>query len=91
MMDIVIYIVVMGIGIFLAKKNLIPKRMKKDIGYCQTFALVFLLGVLGYKLGSNDDIVKKIGTMGVEAILITLFTIVFTILVIFLVYRKGER
>lgn len=91
MIDIITYIIAMAFGIFLAKKNLLPKRIRKDIGYLQTFALVFLLGVLGYKLGSNSDIISRIYTMGFEAVSITIFTIAFTILTIFLFYRKGDR
>jgi ABC-type phosphate/phosphonate transport system permease subunit len=91
MQTILLYIFIILIGFFIAKKNFIPNNMKSKIGHFQTAALYFLLGFMGYKIGANDNIINNLSQLGVQAIIITAFAILFSILLVFLVYRRGRK
>lgn len=88
---IFLYIVIMLFGIFLARKNLIPEMLKTKIAHLQTAALVFLLGILGYKLGSDSNLLSSIHLLGFQALVIAVFAIIFSILFVFIIYKKGDR
>lgn len=90
MTTILLYIVIMGIGIFLARKGFIPNRMKNKLQHFQNFSLMFLLGVLGYKLGSDDKLLADIDKLGVQSVVIAAFSIGFSILFVHIFY-KGDR
>lgn len=91
MSTIILYVVIMACGLFLARKGIIPERIKPKLGHCQTFALIFLLGVLGYKLGSDKRLLEEIHLIGFQAFSIAVMSVVFSILFVYLFYRKGER
>lgn len=91
MQTILLYIIIILIGFLIAKKNFIPEKMKDKIGHFQTSALFFLLGFMGYKIGANDNIINNLSQLGLQAIIITIFSIVFSILLVFLVYRGGRK
>lgn len=91
METIILYIVIMLVGVVLARKKIIPERLKSKISQLQTGALMFLLGVLGYKLGSDNNLFASIHLLGFQALVIAVFTIIFSIIFVFLVYKKGDR
>ena len=91
MSTIILYVIIMALGIFLARKNIIPERLKSKIGHCQTFALIFLLVVLCYKLGSYKVLLVGINFLGLQAFTIAVLSIVFSILLVFLFYKKEDR
>ena len=90
MQTIILYIIIILLGFFITKKQLIPNKLKTKIGHLQNFALYFLLCFMGYKIGANDKIINNISQLGIQAIIITLFITFFSVLVVFLVY-KGDR
>ena len=91
MSTIILYVIIMTIGIFLARKGIISERIKPKLEHCQTFALIFLLGILGYKLGSDKGLLEKIHFIGIQAFTIAVLSIVFSILLVFVFYKKGDR
>lgn len=91
MQTILLYAVIILVGFFIAKKNFIPNTAKSKIGHFQTAALYFLLGFMGYKIGANDNIIKNLSLLGVQAFIITIFAILFSIVLVFLVYRRGRK
>lgn len=91
MQTILLYIFIILVGFFIAKKNFIPNGIKSKIGHFQTFALYFLLGFMGYKIGANDNIINNLSQLGLQAIIITACVIIFSVLLVFLVYRGGRK
>ncbi|WP_294703672.1 LysO family transporter [uncultured Fusobacterium sp.] len=91
MQTIILYVFIILIGFFIAKKNFIPNSMKSKISHFQTAALYFLLAFMGYKIGANDNIINNLSQLGLQAIVITIFAIVFSILLVFLIYRGGQK
>lgn len=59
-----------GVGYLLRRRNTRP------VGRIITILIWLLLFLLGTEVGGNPDIINGLGTLGVEAALITLFGVV---------------
>ncbi len=98
-MQILIYIIILLTGAFLVRKNLIPLGIKKKLGLLQTISLFLILGVMGYKIGINDSILKNLPSIGMKALIFGLLTSIFSIFTTFLIFKftksfskdKGEE
>ncbi|MGL5123394.1 MAG: LysO family transporter [Fusobacteriaceae bacterium] len=93
MLRILLYVVIILIGIYLSKKKLIPKSIDKRTGKLQTLSLFFLLGTMGYKIGTDETILSNLHKIGLESFIIAFFTIVGSILctkIVFKIIRKKE-
>lgn len=91
MNTIIIYILIMLAGVVLAKKNLIPSFFQKRLSKLQTISLIFLLFILGYKLGSDSSLLSSIHLLGLQSFIIAASAIVFSILFVFIFYKKEDR
>ena len=93
MSDVALYLGICIAGYIVA----IPLRNHKDklawTGPAQTLSVLFLVFVMGLRIGANDEIVKNLGSYGVYAFIITLFTLAGTILCVFFVRKilKMDR
>lgn len=72
--QILVYVVIMSLGAFLAKKKLIPQSIKKRLGTFQSISLFILLGTMGYKIGIDDSILSNFKIIGKQSIIFALFT-----------------
>lgn len=79
-MRIILYIVIILIGYLIGKKNMFPRKMEHRLTTLQNICLIFLLGVMGYKIGSNDEILKNFHEIGVESLVVASLSIFFSIL-----------
>ena len=90
MSDVALYLGICIAGYIVA----IPLRNHKDklawTGPAQTLSVLFLVFVMGLRIGANDEIVKNLGSYGVYAFVITLFTLVGSILCVLFV-RKALK
>lgn len=79
------------IGWFLHKKE----KILKISSSLTTWAIYVLLFLLGLSVGSNDKILKNFDQIGLQAILITIFAVIGSILVSWLTYilffKNNER
>lgn len=91
MTTILLYIFIILVGFLVAKKRLIPDFLKTKVSHFQTAALFFLLCVMGYKIGSDEKIIANFSQLGFQAIIITIFTISFSIIFVFLFYKGGKK
>ncbi len=72
--QILLYIAIISLGAFLAKKQLIPSGIKKRLGTFQSISLFILLGTMGYKIGVNDNIIANFKTIGKQSVIFALLT-----------------
>lgn len=72
--QIFLYVVVMSLGVFLAKRNLIPSFVKKRLNTLQTLSLFILLGAMGYKIGVDDEILSNFHIIGKQSVIFALCT-----------------
>ena len=85
MLDILIYVCIILFGVFLVRKKLFPEKLLKKVSLLQSLSLYLLLGAMGYKLISNLHI------LGVKALIISVFAIVFSIFFVKLFYWRDKK
>ena len=84
-MYIVIVLFLAGIfsGYFL-KSN---KKIKIYIDILINWSVFLLLFLLGISVGINETIIRNIGKLGIQALLITIFAMAGSILIAFITYK----
>lgn len=96
--QILLYVAIMSLGIFLAKRNLIPEFIKKRLNSLQTFFLFVLLSAMGYKIGIDDTLLSNFHTIGKQSVIFALCTAGGSVLFTYLCFmvlklfsnKKGE-
>ena len=91
-----ISIVVVGyfVGMIFRKKNM---EKIKWIGPLQTAIVTVLLTLMGIRLGANEDVVRGLGTIGIEGFVSALFAIAGSLIAVVVarnimgINKKGER
>ena len=68
------------LGAYLEKRNIVLK----GASVLQTIALVALVFVMGARIGSEDEIVRSLDTIGIKALVITLFILAGTVVAAFI-------
>lgn len=91
MLRILFYIGIILFGFALSKYNLIPEKIKSKIGIFQTFSLFFLLGIMGFNIGSDNKILSNFHNLGFQALVISIFSILGSILFTSLIFGKGGK
>ncbi|MGL5053639.1 MAG: LysO family transporter [Cetobacterium sp.] len=92
MLRILLYIFIISCGIFLSKHDLIPFCIKSKTNIFQTTCLFFLLGVMGYKIGSNEQIIREFPQLGLRALIIAILSIVGSVIVTAVFFKKvGDK
>lgn len=91
MTDIFIYVCIMVFGAILVRKNFLPKFILKKISILQTLSLYILLGAMGLKIGADKDLIKSLHILGLKSFIIAIFTIIFSIIFVKLVYRGDKK
>lgn len=87
MLQILIYIMIIFTGFILSRKNIISKRIISKTAKFQTYSLFFLLGVMGYKIGSDDKILSNLHTIGIESFITAALAILCSIGLTFIVFK----
>lgn len=92
MLRILLYVFIITCGFLLSKYHLIPIKLKLRTAFLQSLSLFFLLGVMGYKIGSDDKIIKEFPNLGLQAAIIAFFSILGSILITKMFFRrKGDN
>jgi len=79
-MRILLYIVIISIGALVGYKELVSEKILKRMGTIQYICLLFLLFVMGIKIGINKSILMSVHKLGLTAVVISIFSISFSIL-----------
>ncbi len=87
-MRILLYITLILIGSFVGSKNLFPEKLNKKLNFFQNICLFFLLGVMGYKIGISDEIFSNFNKIGISALIISFFSVVFSIIFVKISCKK---
>lgn len=81
------YLVVLLIGALISYKGKISKRLYLRLDLFQTISILFLLFIMGIKIGNDRTVISSFFTIGFKAIIMSLFTISFSVLGVFLVKK----
>lgn len=79
-MRILLYIGIISIGALIGYKDLVSKNIFKRMSSIQYFCLLFLLFVMGIKIGINKNVLMSVHKLGLTAVVISIFSILFSIL-----------
>ena len=94
---LLLYLVLMGIGIFVGAKKLSPDGEYKWIGRLQFLSLMVLIVALGIQIGADDKVISSLKEIGVSAFLITVFAMGGSVICLYLLRkwlkmnREGVR
>jgi len=78
-------------GVFLVRKKLFPEKLLKKVSLLQSLSLYLLLGAMGYKIGSDDRLISNLHILGVKALVISVFAMVFSIIFVKLFYWRDKK
>ncbi|MCG8540379.1 MAG: LysO family transporter [Clostridia bacterium] len=79
-MRILLYIVIMAIGALVGYKELASQKIFNKMSTIQYACLLFLLFIMGVKIGINKDVLMSVHKLGFTAVIISVFSIVFSVL-----------
>lgn len=93
-MDILIYLIILIIGGIIGSRRLLRPSVMNRLDFLQSAALLLLLFIMGVNIGLNPEIIASFGTIGLQALVLAAFSIVFSVLAVKLVApgvlgRKG--
>lgn len=84
---LLLYLGILIVGGFFGYKGFVSKKLDEKLGVIQTICLIFLLFIMGLKMGLDEKVISSFFELGFQALVITVFTITFSVLFVKLV--KG--
>lgn len=94
---LIMYLTIIFLGGIIGYKEIVHKNIMKKMNLIQSICLLFLLFIMGIKIGGNEDVTSSFFKLGFQAIIISVFSIALSILFIFLIKKiiidnkKKER
>lgn len=82
LLNLVVYLALVVLGAFLGSRPAVQSRPMPWLGRFQTAALLLLIVTLGAELGANDEIVTSLATIGLNALIITLTSMIGSLLAV---------
>ncbi len=79
-MQILSYLIIIIIGVLIGSRVTLNEKFSNKLMLFQDLCLLFLLFVMGYKIGSNDKILGSLKQIGIESFIIASLCIVFSII-----------
>lgn len=81
---IILYIGLMVCGIVVGKSGKLRKQILERLDVIQLICLLFLLFAMGISMGTNPEVMSSFSTIGFKSILFSIFTITFSIIMVFI-------
>ena len=90
---LLLYLAVILLGVIIGVNGKIGDNLRKRLGSIQTACLLFLLLIMGVMIGMDNNVIESFFTIGYSAIVISIFTVSFSILGVWLVssYVSGGK
>ena len=84
-------IIIMTSGMLLGYLFRNQKWIKKPVGVIITWAIYLLLFILGISVGTNETILSNLGTLGINALLLTIGAVAGSVVVSWYTYTLFFR
>ena len=94
---LLLYLGILILGAYIGFKDKISGKLKSQLSNIQNICLLFLLFVMGIKIGIDENVINSFFSLGVKALIMSLFTIGFSIIGVFFVSKfilkkkRGDR
>lgn len=72
---LVLYLAILIFGAFIGFKGLASEKIHRRMNLIQTLCLLFLLFVMGIRIGVDKDVISSFGKLGYQAVVISIFSI----------------
>lgn len=82
--DLILYMGCAGAGYYVGTRIRNLERDFSIFGLIQNISLVVMVVLMGMRMGSNKEVIDNLGTIGVTSLVITVFSMVFTVVAIFI-------
>ncbi|KAB3527615.1 LysO family transporter [Alkaliphilus serpentinus] len=79
-MNILLYLLILILGAIIGLKGKLKGNIKNRIATVQNLALLFLLFIMGVKIGLEKEILLSLNTIGFQGLILALFSIIFSVL-----------
>ena len=76
----------MGTGLFIGLRHL-PEKAFKVVDIITTAALILLMITIGGNIGTNQQVINKIGVVGINCIITCLLAILFSVIFCFIIEK----
>lgn len=87
MEDLILYLALALVGYIIGSKIKVPKEKLAWTGKLQTAAIGVLVLSMGLRMGANREVIKNIGSIGIYALVMTFFVMLFAILATSIIRR----
>ncbi|MBC7087231.1 MAG: LysO family transporter [Tissierellales bacterium] len=84
---LLMYLAIIILGGLIGANIKLKENFIKRLGSLQTACLLFLLFVMGIKIGMDDKVINSFLSIGLNATVISIFTIGFSIIFTFIVNK----
>lgn len=84
MKELVVYMCFAASGYYAGSKIRNNGKEYKIFGVFQNIFLMIMVVLMGIRMGSNEEVIDNLSTIGVTSLVITIFSMVFTVLAIFI-------
>lgn len=90
---LLLYLAILILGAYIGFKDKISDKLKKQLNNIQNICLLFLLFIMGIKIGIDENVINSFFSLGLKAVIMTLFTVGFSIIGVFIVSKfiLGKR
>ena len=82
---ILLYILIILAGVFISNRGLLNEMVEKNLSKLQYASLLLLLFIMGVNIGINDNVIKDFRKLGVQAIVLSLSSIILSVAAVKLV------
>jgi len=87
-MTILLYLLILILGAIIGNKKLLKDSVMKKLDHIQTFSLLLLLFIMGVSIGMDKDVITSFATIGMQAAILAVFSVVFSILGVKIISKK---
>lgn len=84
---LLLYLGILIIGGFFGYKGFGGEKLNSKLGIIQNICLLFLLFIMGLRMGLDEKVISSFSELGFQALVISIFTITFS--VVFVKLIKG--
>ena len=90
---LLLYLGILILGAYIGFKDKISDKLKKQLNNIQNICLLFLLFIMGIKIGIDENVINSFFSLGLKAVIMTIFTVGFSIIGVFIVSKfiLGKR
>ncbi|WP_199872915.1 LysO family transporter [Inediibacterium massiliense] len=84
---LLLYLFILGIGALIGFKGHLSEKLTSKLNFIQNLCLLFLLFIMGIRIGVDEKVLSSFFKLGYQALIMSVFAVLFSILCVKLV--KG--